>query len=912
MNPLGIHLGIVVQNNDPEYRGRVKIFVPEHAPTIKGLTDELKKGVLLAFKSVDKDYSPEIANVIQDIKNALPWAEQASPLFAGCSSGRYNAKFNKTTASDSNQCDDSGVVYGFRPTNNWVDTDAVTDDFGDVNLYSTEYKPSNYSAMARGMFSIPNVGAHVYLFYLGNDLFHPVYFAASFGAADYHRIYTTGESSIETGGNDYPDEFENVTKPEDENGAKIFRSKSVINSNKNTIELVDTDESEMVKITHYSGSFKEFGNRATVELATSNDQKLVIGDQFNTIKGRRFSSINRNDVKIVGGDEYITIGNMTNAAKRAMNTILQTQKTIAEYKRLFPLCRVKSGLIPNDISSLPQDLKPFSGVGFAECPLCHGKPWDPKDPLDGNIMDTDWSLPPQPIGDCTGMFRGVTCTGETSEEFMKVPEGISDPGYYGGTKCPCCNNQLWRSESQASKAWADITVVGYSPSTANGKWIRDWRVMPGGLLDKMLPSAAETITNAEMILPEGGDLIQTISMSKIETIGSAFNDMPSFRTDPIGKLRLDGVFLTAQALVPYYLPCPHTEYVDVSDIPGGDYILTIGNKWKVNAGSKGISIQTTGPFDQCGTLFNINGIEINIGSKNDIIIDGGERLTLRARKITVNPVEHNALTIDGQLHVTRNALIKGGLYIDGELGIQHVTAPLEWHETEYPKYEPEFLCPLDVIIEMEGVPKNARLWMPQHKHSFATISMSLKNNRNGVRMAMVNDYQINSRRIIKAASTVHHTGIRTIYADADKLLETGENRSKIIGAAVEYINNNRNYHGHGAGTEGTGTGDLYYAAMHNGGPEACLTFVGAFSVDGVNVEFLYMTPIYALNHIYGGQWEKRYEMLKVSCVVGDEYEISNIIVTPMSAQMARTQNGECMSSDELLDGMATKYANLGV
>ena len=549
-NPLGIHLGIVVQNNDPEFRGRVKIFVPEHAPSIKGLTENLKKGVVIAFKSIDKEYSPDIAAIIQDIKNALPWAEQAAPLFAGCSSGRYNAKFNKTTASDANQCNERGVAEGFRPINNWVDTDAVSDDFSDVNLYSNEYKPSNYSSMARGMFSIPNVGAHVYLFYLGNDLFHPVYFAASYGAADYHRIYTVSESSVDTGGNDYPDEYENVPKPNDENSANVFRSKSVINSNKNTIELVDTDESELVKITHYSGSFKEFGNRATVELATSNDQKLVIGDQFLTVKGRKYSSTNRDNVNVIGGDEYITIGDMSGKARDALFTIKNAHRFISTYKRLFPLCRTKYMISPNDVSPL-QEMIPFQGSdGFEKCPICSGLPWDPMND-GGGVYDTNWSLPPQPIGDCTGMFQGINCEGVETE--TKIPEASDEIGIVGGTKCPCCNNLLWKS-SNVSKKWAELSKPGLSPSTANGMWMRDAKTIPGGQMDKVIEQTSKLITEAEKRLPEGGDLIQTISMSKVETIGSIFNDVASFRTDPIGKLRLDGVFLTAQALIPYYLP----------------------------------------------------------------------------------------------------------------------------------------------------------------------------------------------------------------------------------------------------------------------------------------------------------------------------------------------------------------------
>ena len=603
---------------------------------------------------------------------------------------------------------------------------------------------------------------------------------------------------------------------------------------------------------------------------------------------------------------------MSKAARDAMDTIKNAHRAISAYKRLFPLCRTKSNIAPNDVSYM-QDMKPFpGGDGFAVCPICSGVPWDPMND-GGGVYDTNWSLPPQPIGDCTGMFQGIDCEGVPTE--TNIPEATEEIGIIGGTRCPCCNNDLWRT-SNASKDWGELSKPGLSPSTADGTWLRDVRTIPGGEMDKVIEKQSKIITEAEKQLPEGGDLIQTVAMSKVETIGSAFNDVASFRTDPIGKLRLDGVFLTAQALIPYYLPCPHTEYVDVADIPGGDYILTVGNKWKVNVGSRGISLQTTGPFDQSGTIFNLNAIEFNIASKNDIIIDGGERLTLRARKITVNPVEHNALTIDGQLHVTRNVLIKGSVYIEGELGIQHLTTPVEWHEVDYPRFESELLCPIDVIIEEEGIPRNARLWLPQHKHSYATIPFTPKNNPNGVRAAMAADkdnggYEINSRTTIKAADVVHHTGIRTIYADAAKLMETGDNMEKIMNAAQEYIFNNQNLHGHGADTEGTATGDLYYAAMNSGGLENALTYIGAFTLDGKKVELLFMTPIYAQNHLYEGDWEKRYEMIKVTFTVGDEYEISNIQVTPLSAAMARTQNGECMTSDEELMALAAKYPSLG-
>ena len=38
-----IYLGIVVQNNDPEYRGRVKVWIPHISSTIYNKWNQLKK-----------------------------------------------------------------------------------------------------------------------------------------------------------------------------------------------------------------------------------------------------------------------------------------------------------------------------------------------------------------------------------------------------------------------------------------------------------------------------------------------------------------------------------------------------------------------------------------------------------------------------------------------------------------------------------------------------------------------------------------------------------------------------------------------------------------------------------------------------------------------------------------------------
>lgn len=756
-NPIygGFYVGIVVQNNDPDKRGRVKVYVPEHGPSVNILDEMLKTGELLEFKFPGNNNSEKFTKALQDLKNALPWAEYAGPIFGGNSSGTYNAKAEHGTNADGKIWGNEKKSTSFRPANSWTHDNAVYDAFFQsnanknrfVNEFAGQYTPSNYSGMARGLFSIPNVGAHVYVFYVNSDPMFPVYFAASYGTSDIKRIYTMQEDDDFRVAMDYPAGYENdplSESPED----RIFRNKTVLNSNKHTIEMIDTDDHEILKLNHYSGSFKEFGNFSNIELATHNDQHRVMGDQFVTVGGNRSLYIGNHSEDIVAGDKFITIGTSEAPIVKA---ILDYHKEVHKYKRLFNVQRTKAEWTPQETSPLQQQVP--IGTGYSLCPLCSGLQYDP------NVMKegSDWLEAPMPIGDCTGMFMPPLMTFADEAHAFTGMAAI-----YGGMLCPCCQNTMWKDTEWGKSIVAGIAL---SPSTEGGMWAPDPKLLPGGALDSAIKEAGEKITEAEKMLGRGGDEIVDIAMSKIETIGLAFNDMESYRTDPIGKLKLDGCYVTPQITTPYYLPAPHVEYVDVVDIPGGDYILTCGNRYKLTVGSRGVSIQTTGPLDVVGSIVNFAGKQVNVTSKNELMLDGGERLTIRARKVTVNPVEHNALTVDGQLHVTRNTIIRGGTMFEGEVGLLHVTAPVEWHLTEFPQWELEPICPIRVIFKTDTKQEfTGELFMPRHKHSYASIPVTYKVHQNATRAAMV-EKGINSRTIIIASDVVHNTGVKARMDD---------------------------------------------------------------------------------------------------------------------------------------------------
>lgn len=545
---------------------------------------------------------------------------------------------------------------------------------------------------------------------------------------------------------DYPAAYENISTAEGaslDGNAKTFRAKHVINSNKHTIEMVDTDLREILKLTHFSGSFLEFSNFATIELASNNDQKMVMGDQFLTVKKNQSIYVAQCQDVIVASDQYITVGEAKSNSDD-LQEYIGYLKELHEYHRLFDVQRAQFGELPggnvsihqvrSGVTQLGMGDGEFFNQGFRVCPVCFNIPYQP---IEGLI--------PQELT----VEEGVAVF--TPIEPPEVPL-IGQQGVYKGLRCDVCNSEAYDS----NYVWPHF--IGYSPSTFLGYWnFEPWK--------KNYPNNsqfAQMVLNYQTKLDElakkfgtGGDQIVDITKNKVETIGMAINDLPSFRTDPIGKLRIDGCYVATEATYETYKPSPHIEHVYMPDFPGGDYNCTAGNRYKLLVGSKGINIKTTGPIEIAGAITNITGEQINIGSKNEVSIDGGERYFLRARKIAFTPYDHNPVVVDGQLHVTRNVIIRGGSMQDGELGVLHITAPTQWYETTTEIFSEEggmLVYPGATVDGTEVI-----LELPTHLHYFENLPLNLLSSQQAVRDYMIG-LGINKNDTIVAADIVTGPG----------------------------------------------------------------------------------------------------------------------------------------------------------
>jgi len=178
----------------------------------------------------------------------------------------------------------------------------------------------------------------------------------------------------------------------------------------------------------------------------------------------------------------------------------------------------------------------------------------------------------------------------------------------------------------------------------------------------------------------GGSEIIEISKNKLENIGTVMNDYGSVRFDPIGKLVNNEVLVGSNATYVNSDSGPLLEYVDVQDLPGGTYNLNVNNRYNVMVGAGGINLKSYGPTNISGSITNVAGQQVNIGSENEINIDG-KVVNISADILRLRNKRQRQVLIDSSLGVNNNVVIGGGLSVEGETYLQHVTAPSETQVT---------------------------------------------------------------------------------------------------------------------------------------------------------------------------------------------------------------------------------------
>jgi hypothetical protein len=554
-----IYVGIVVQNDDPDHRGRVKVWVPHVSTIVYNKWNQLKQDQTFSFPGTPN--GENLSQILPDLKAQLPWAEQCSPIMGASTPGYYNAY------ADVNSVSDAPLVYGL-PNSNYANSSSATsidpenkggkpgsyfeshpvsDAFGNTakinsqnfNQYSDLYKPSTYSNAAKGIFSVPNVGAHVWVFFRDGSPLVPVYFAAAFGQNDFSSIYQAGSAYP-----DYPDSFENKDKNASQgatNDHLTYRNKMVINQRAAAIEFINTTDREVYKVTHFGGGYHEMNNYFTALFNPKNFQLLTLADKFETVKGHNNLYVGRTSDNIINGDHFLKVGNFSTKATSIWSDIYSTLTGITDPAKLA----AQLASVVNPLSEQEKEM------GF----------------------------------------------GGNSFEFITKHK---------------------------------VVTVGIKRNTAKAY-----------------------VSDIAGILTDGLNGIQSISP-----------DLPT------------GTFKAR----PYNFPAFAELYVP--DMPGGNYTIHAMNKFSVDAGSGGMQLRTLGNLKIASGTTEVRGDLITLGSQDGQIAINGSLVTIDADTLNLRNKIGGQVVVDSTLGVSKNVIIGGGAYVEGEMFVNHVTAPIEYQVTE--------------------------------------------------------------------------------------------------------------------------------------------------------------------------------------------------------------------------------------
>ena len=449
----------------------------------------------------------------------------------------------------------------------------------------------------------------------------------------------------------YPGKYNNDSSENEE----IFKDKVVINQPSGNIEFINTKDSESIAITHKNGSYHKLDKFGTERLTTRDHREHVQGNSLTNINGSNTITIDEGEQKVVLGDSIETTGD-ANKWKEPMTQIKNAQKELHDKKRLFEVKRVDS---KNSIDQAPGQTK--SG-NPASCP---------SDSTTSKIIQTS------------------STTNVTLEENViprkKIIQITDNKDVYKNVK---------GSGNRCMTCWGKLV----SPSSQDGVWETE-----SGKQDiaKKREEVQKKIVEYEKQLgqnkcPNGGTSIKNVAKNFIENIGLVFNDFESFRKDPHGKLVPCGIKIDPLGTTIYtqYRDSSLIEHVDVEKLPGGSYELNVNDGWKATVGSNGIDFKTTGPLNLFGSIVNLTGEQINIGSRGELGLEGervdisGDIISIRPKKLSRslesggNTEEEQQVLIDGNLNIGLNAIVRGGLHVEGELTTHHITAPCEYQITE--------------------------------------------------------------------------------------------------------------------------------------------------------------------------------------------------------------------------------------
>ncbi len=433
----------------------------------------------------------------------------------------------------------------------------------------------------------------------------------------------------------------------------IYKNRLIINQRGGAIDIDNTTEQEKVKLSHRSGSNFTMTNVVNGELATNNKQTNIVHDSFETVGNDKSTFITNNHVLRTGGSSFHLKGFISQEQLNAFNDWKNTYEVIANINSEFKILRGGNSY-PNGVST------PI--LGFRS-----------DNPVLGSIVHT--------VNNEFHGYTGVPMRRSDQDDvtsYTTVPDsGNTQPA--GEFKIVEKNITLAAGSQGSSAPGVMEFGVEFSASTENGDWEKN---SFGQTINDRILEIQPILNPIEQKMGDGGDETYFTKRNKFEQVGAVFNDYPSVRIDPKGRSQPLEVLVTSPGVFKNHDYIPHVEDVDnASNFPCGNDDGVVGNRFSRIVGSGGVQLKSTGPFEFGGSTMKVGFKRINVNASHGIQIACEESVEIQSLK-TITLRTNRQVYVESALGVKGNLIVGGGAYVEGELYCQHITAPLEVHQTQ--------------------------------------------------------------------------------------------------------------------------------------------------------------------------------------------------------------------------------------
>jgi len=433
----------------------------------------------------------------------------------------------------------------------------------------------------------------------------------------------------------------------------VYKNRMIINQRGGSIDIDNTTEQEKIKLSHRSGSNISMTNVVNAELATNNKQINVVHDSFETVGNDKMEFIANNHTVRTGGSSYHLKGFIDQPQLDAFSEWKEAYEGIAKINSEFKIMRGGESYpngTPTSLEGSRASNPALSSIVYTVNNTFNGYSGVPLRRSDQDDVSSYVKVPDAGTTLPANVFQIVS----ENVELAAGAQGSNAPGVmeFGVDLSAATEGGSWSSNSQATQI--NNLILGIQP----------------------------ILNPIEQQMGEGGDESYFTKRNKFEQVGAVFNDYPSVRIDPKGRSQPLEALVTSPGVFTNHDYIPHVEDVDnASNFPCGNDDGVIGNRFSRTVGSGGVQIKSTGPFELGGSTIKVGFKRVNINASHGIQIASEESVEIQSLK-TITLRTNRQVYVESALGVKGNVVVGGGAYIEGELYCQHITAPLEVHQTQ--------------------------------------------------------------------------------------------------------------------------------------------------------------------------------------------------------------------------------------